>query len=142
MAQMYGSHISLLNGTCAPNAPGGTNTPGELRPPPTQNGRGNANVARSSGIHDEQRLLNLWTRLNSGEELRASPGEDEKKPDHDPAYMKIMELNRQAVSSSIVDADISLEMTTFINNKILAQASVATLSQGAALPRAALSLVF
>jgi flagellin len=55
--------------------------------------------------------------------------------------LQIQAENMQAAESRISDVDVATEMTEFIRNQVLTQATVAMLSQANSLPQMALQLI-
>ncbi|TVQ99226.1 MAG: flagellin, partial [Desulfovibrionales bacterium] len=55
--------------------------------------------------------------------------------------LSIQAENLMAAESRVSDADIALEMTTFVRNQILTQSAVAMLAQANSLPRMAMQVI-
>jgi len=89
-----------------------------------------------------QRALDaLNMAIISKDKIRANLGAQQNRLENTVSNLQIQAENVQAAESRISDADISLEMTSFVRNQILTQAAVAMLSQANSLPQMALSLI-
>jgi len=86
-------------------------------------------------------LEGLTNAIISKDKIRASLGALQNRLENTISNLQIQAENLQAAESRISDVDVSMEMTEFVRQQILSQASVAMLSQANALPRLALNLL-
>ena len=83
----------------------------------------------------------LQTAIVSKDKIRANLGSMQNRLENTITNLEIQAENLQAAESRISDVDVSLEMTDFVRNQILAQSAVAMLAQSNSLPRMALTLL-
>ena len=83
----------------------------------------------------------LQTAIVSKDKIRANLGSMQNRLENTITNLEIQAENLQAAESRISDVDVSLEMTEFVKNQILAQSAVAMLAQSNSLPRMALNLL-
>jgi flagellin-like hook-associated protein FlgL len=89
----------------------------------------------------QEALKTLETAIISKDNIRASLGALQNRPQNTITNLSIQAENLQAAESRISDADVALEMTKFVRNQILTQAAVAMLAQANSLPRMAMQLI-
>ncbi len=94
----------------------------------TQDGASNALVAVENAII-------------SKDLMRASLGSTQNRLEATVSNLEIMSENLQAAEARVRDVDVSVEMTTFVKNQILAQSAASMLSQANAMPQLAKSLI-
>lgn len=96
-------------------------------------------------VSTQERAQRALTGLNnaiiSKDKIRASLGAMQNRLENTISNLQIQAENLQSAESRISDVDVATEMTEFVRNQVLTQASVAMLSQANALPRMALSLM-
>ncbi len=73
--------------------------------------------------------------------MRASLGSTQNRLEATVSNLEIMSENLQAAEARVRDVDVSVEMTTFVKNQILAQSAASMLSQANAMPQLAKSLI-
>ncbi len=83
----------------------------------------------------------LRTAIVSKDKIRANLGALQNRLENTVQVLEIQAENVAAAESRISDVDVATEMTEFVKNQILTQASVSMLSQANSLPRMALSLI-
>ena len=83
----------------------------------------------------------LQNAIVSKDKIRANLGSLQNRLENTVTVLGIQAENIQAAESRISDVDVATEMTNFVKNQILTQASVSMLSQANSLPRMALSLI-
>ncbi|WP_319472069.1 flagellin [uncultured Pseudodesulfovibrio sp.] len=89
-----------------------------------------------------QRSLDVLNNaIISKDKIRANLGALQNRLENTVSVLQIQAENVQAAESRISDVDVATEMTQFVRNQILTQASVSMLSQANSLPRMALSLI-
>jgi len=89
-----------------------------------------------------QRSLDVLNNaIVSKDKIRANLGALQNRLENTVSVLQIQAENVQAAESRISDVDVATEMTQFVRNQILTQASVSMLSQANSLPRMALSLI-
>ena len=86
-------------------------------------------------------LTSMSTAIESKDSVRANLGAFSNRLVNTVAQLAIQAENLQAAESRIRDVDVALEMTTFMNNQIKAQAAVAMLAQANTVPQMALTLI-
>ena len=86
-------------------------------------------------------LEHIDTAILRKENIRASLGAIQNRLENTITNLSIQAENLQAAESRISDVDIASEMTEFIRNQVLTQASVAMLGQANTLPQLALRLL-
>ena len=89
----------------------------------------------------QKALVGLTDAIISKDKIRASLGALQNRLENTISNLQIQAENMQSAESRISDVDVATEMTEFVRNQVLTQASVAMLSQANALPRMALSLM-
>ncbi|MCA1946324.1 MAG: flagellin, partial [Desulfovibrio sp.] len=89
----------------------------------------------------QKALQALKTAITSKDKIRANLGALQNRLQNTITNLQIQAENLQAAESRISDVDVSLEMTEFVRQQILAQSAVAMLSQANSLPRLALQLI-
>lgn len=89
----------------------------------------------------QQSLDVLKNAIISKDKIRANLGALQNRLENTVSVLQIQAENVQAAESRISDVDVATEMTQFVRNQILTQASVSMLSQANSLPRMALSLI-
>ena len=110
-------------------------------------GVGNSANATSAGytVSTQAAAQNAIDGLNSAitskDKIRANLGAMQNRLENTVSNLQIQAENLQAAESRISDVDVSTEMTEFVRNQILTQASVAMLSQANSLPQMALRLI-
>lgn len=77
----------------------------------------------------------------SKDKIRAHLGAMQNRLENTITNLETQAENLQAAESRISDVDVATEMTQFVRNQILTQASVAMLSQANSLPQMALQLI-
>ncbi len=96
-------------------------------------------------ISTQEMAQNALTQLNQAitdkDEIRANLGALQNRLQNTITNLEIQSENLSAAESQISDVDVSSEMTEFVRNQILSQASTAMLSQANAIPRLALQLL-
>jgi flagellin len=104
-------------------------------------GLGAANVAVSTQHSAQLALEKINTAINRKDNMRAALGAVQNRLENTISNLSIQAENLQAAESRISDIDVASEMTEFVRNQVLAQASVAMLAQANALPQMALRLI-
>jgi flagellin len=104
-------------------------------------GIGSADIAVSTQHSAQLALDKLSTAMARKENARAALGAVQNRLENTISNLSIQAENVQAAESRISDVDVATEMTSFVRNQILTQASVAMLSQANSLPQMALSLI-
>ncbi|THB65372.1 MAG: flagellin [Desulfovibrio sp.] len=89
----------------------------------------------------QQALDVLNNAIISKDTIRANLGALQNRLENTISNLEIQAENLQAAESRISDVDVSLEMTEFVRQQILAQSAVAMLSQANSLPRMAMQLL-
>ncbi len=89
----------------------------------------------------QQALQGLRNAIVSKDNIRANLGAMQNRLSNTVSNLQIQAENLQAAESRISDVDVSLEMTEFVRQQILSQASVAMLAQANSLPRLAMQLL-
>jgi len=89
----------------------------------------------------QKALVGLTDAIISKDKIRASLGALQNRLENTISNLQIQAENMQSAESRISDVDVATEMTEFVRNQVLTQASVAMLSQANSLPRMALSLM-
>jgi flagellin len=99
----------------------------------------------AANIGNRQDASVAITQVNTGINIvstqRAALGALQNRLEHKIANLDTSAENLQAAESRIRDVDMAKEMTTFMKNSILAQASTAMLAQANALPQGVLQLL-
>ena len=115
----------------------------------------NASRTRANGSHDvpgaghsistqqgaQEALDAINAAITSKDNIRASLGALQNRLENTITNLRIQAENLQAAESRISDVDVATEMTNFVRNQILTQASVAMLSQANSLPQMAMQLL-
>jgi flagellin len=100
---------------------------------------------KSSGIGNRLDASVAITQVNTAVNLvstqRAALGALQNRLEHKMANLDTSAENLQAAESRIRDVDMAKEMTTFMKNNILGQASTAMLAQANSLPQGVLQLL-
>jgi flagellin len=110
-------------------------------------GVGNAITAGSAGYTISTQsaaqvaLEAIDTAIASKDNIRANLGALANRLNNTISNLSIQAENLQAAESRISDVDVATEMTEFVRNQILTQASVAMLAQANTLPQLALTLI-
>jgi len=86
-------------------------------------------------------LETIQTAIVSKDKIRANLGAMQNRLQNTITNLQIQSENLQAAESRISDVDVSLEMTEFVRQQILAQSAVAMLAQANSLPRMAMQLL-
>jgi flagellin len=73
--------------------------------------------------------------------IRANLGATQNRLENTISNIQIQAENLQAAESQISDTDVAEEMTSFVKEQILTQASVAMLAQANSLPKMALQII-
>ena len=103
-------------------------------------GTGNgASISTQQGAQQALKAIN--TAIISKDNIRADLGALQNRLENTISNLQIQTENLQAAESRISDVDVSLEMTEFVRQQILSQASVAMLAQANSLPRLAMTLL-
>ena len=89
----------------------------------------------------QQALQGVKDAIVSKDKIRAGLGAMQNRLSNTISNLQIQAENLQAAESRISDVDVSLEMTEFVRQQILSQASVAMLAQANSLPRLAMQLL-
>ncbi len=89
----------------------------------------------------QQALQGVKDAIVSKDKIRAGLGSTQNRLSNTISNLQIQAENLQAAESRISDVDVSLEMTEFVRQQILSQASVAMLAQANSLPRLAMQLL-
>ncbi len=89
----------------------------------------------------QRALVALQNAIVSKDTIRANLGATQNRLGNTITNLEIQSQNLQAAESRMSDVDVSLEMTEFVRQQILTQASVAMLSQANSLPRMAMQLM-
>ena len=89
----------------------------------------------------QQALQGVKDAIVSKDKIRAGLGATQNRLSNTISNLQIQAENLQAAESRISDVDVSLEMTEFVRQQILSQASVAMLAQANSLPRLAMQLL-
>jgi flagellin len=89
----------------------------------------------------QQALDAINAAITSKDNIRASLGALQNRLENTITNLRIQAENVQAAESRISDVDVATEMTNFVRNQILTQASVAMLSQANSLPQMAMQLL-
>ncbi|THB70231.1 MAG: flagellin [Desulfovibrio sp.] len=89
----------------------------------------------------QQALDTLNNAIVSKDTIRANLGALQNRLENTITNLEIQSENLQAAESRISDVDVSLEMTEFVRQQILAQSAVAMLAQANSLPRMAMQLL-
>jgi flagellin len=95
----------------------------------------------STQAQAQKALEGIKDAITSKDKIRANLGAMQNRLENTISNLQVQAENLQAAESRISDVDVSLEMTEFVRNQILTQASVAMLSQANSLPQLALSLI-
>ena len=98
-----------------------------------------ASISTQQGA--QQALDAINTAIISKDNIRADLGALQNRLENTISNLQIQAENLQAAESRISDVDVSLEMTEFVRQQILSQASVAMLAQANSLPRLAMQLL-
>lgn len=77
----------------------------------------------------------------SKDKIRANLGALQNRLENTISNLQIQAENLQAAESQISDTDVALEMTSFVKEQILSQASIAMLAQANSLPKMALQII-
>ncbi len=110
-------------------------------------GVGSSSAAGSQGFSistqqgAQQALQGVKDAIVSKDKIRAGLGSTQNRLSNTISNLQIQAENLQAAESRISDVDVSLEMTEFVRQQILSQASVAMLAQANSLPRLAMQLL-
>ncbi len=89
-----------------------------------------------------QRALDgLTAAITSKDKIRANLGAMQNRLENTISNLQTQAENLQAAESRISDVDVAQEMTEFIRNQVLTQASVAMLSQANSMPQMAMKLI-
>jgi len=86
-------------------------------------------------------LDKISTAMVKKDKIRANLGATQNRLENTISNLEIQAENLQAAESQISDTDIASEMTNYVREEILAQASVAMLSQANSMPKMALQLI-
>ena len=89
----------------------------------------------------QRALEGLNDAIISKDKIRASLGAMQNRLENTISNLQIQAENLQSAESRISDVDVATEMTEFVRNQVLTQASVAMLSQANNLPQMALQLM-
>ena len=100
---------------------------------------GSASLSTQQGA--QEALSTIKDAIVTKDNIRADLGATQNRLQNTVSNLEIQAENLQAAESRISDVDVSLEMTEFVRQQILAQAAVAMLAQANALPRLALQLL-
>ncbi len=89
-----------------------------------------------------QRALDgLTSAITSKDKIRANLGAMQNRMENTISNLQTQAENLQGAESRISDVDVAQEMTSFVRNQVLTQASVAMLSQANSMPQMALRLI-
>ncbi len=86
-------------------------------------------------------LVAVENAIISKDLMRANLGSTQNRLESTVSNLEIMSENLQAAEARVRDVDVSVEMTTFVKNQILAQSAASMLSQANAMPQLAKSLI-
>ena len=75
------------------------------------------------------------------DKIRANLGAMQNRLENTISNLQIQAENLQAAESQISDTDVAQEMTSFVKEQILSQASIAMLAQANSLPKMALQII-
>ena len=89
----------------------------------------------------QKALEGINDAIISKDKIRAHLGALQNRLENTVSNLQIQAENLQAAESRISDVDVAVEMTEFVRNQVLTQASVAMLSQANSLPQMALQLI-
>ncbi len=89
----------------------------------------------------QEALSTIKDAIVTKDNIRADLGATQNRLQNTVSNLEIQAENLQASESRISDVDVSLEMTEFVRQQILAQAAVAMLAQANSLPRLAMQLL-
>jgi flagellin len=89
----------------------------------------------------QQALEAIEDAIVSKDKIRAKLGALQNRLENTITNLSIQAENLQAAESQISDVDVSIEMTEFVRQQILAQSAVAMLAQANSLPRLAMQLL-
>ena len=96
-------------------------------------------IASQTGA--QSALTTLTTAIESKDSIRANLGSYSNRLSNTVSQLTIQAENLSAAESRIRDADVALEMSSFVNNQIKSQAAIAMLAQANMLPQMALTLI-
>ncbi|MFZ2088620.1 MAG: flagellin [Desulfobaccales bacterium] len=102
---------------------------------------GSAGYTISTQSAAQVALEALDSAITSKDNIRANLGALANRLSNTISNLNIQAENLQAAESRISDVDVATEMTEFVRNQILTQASVAMLAQANTLPQLALQLI-
>lgn len=86
-------------------------------------------------------LSTLDQAMVKKDKIRANLGALQNRLENTISNLQIQAENLQTAESQISDTDVALEMTSFVKEQILSQASVAMLAQANSLPKMALQII-
>lgn len=89
----------------------------------------------------QRALVGINNAIVSKDKIRAHLGAMQNRLENTITNLNVQAENLQAAESRISDVDVATEMTQFVRNQILAQASVAMLGQANSLPQMAMQLI-
>jgi len=95
----------------------------------------------STQFQAQQAMSGLNQAIISKDKIRAAIGSLQNRLQNTITNLQIQGENLQSAESRVSDVDVAYEMTEFVRNQILTQASVAMLAQANQIPRMALQLV-
>ncbi|MBZ2172222.1 flagellin [Nitratidesulfovibrio sp. SRB-5] len=108
-------------------------------------GLGNTASGNGSSISTQQAAQDALDAIDnaiiSKDQIRASLGAMQNRLEATITNLETQSENLSAAESRISDVDVSLEMTEYTKQQVLAQTAVAMLSQANSLPQMALSLI-
>ncbi len=107
----------------------------------TQAGSTSAAYTVSTQGAAQRALDGLTSAITSKDKIRANLGAMQNRMENTISNLQTQAENLQAAESRISDVDVAQEMTDFVRNQVLTQASVAMLSQANAMPQMALRLI-
>ncbi len=108
-------------------------------------GLGNTASGNGSSISTQQAAQDALEAIDnaiiSKDQIRASLGAMQNRLESTITNLETQSENLSAAESRISDVDVSMEMTEYTKQQVLAQTAVAMLSQANSLPQMALSLI-
>ncbi|MEG6504231.1 flagellin N-terminal helical domain-containing protein [Nitratidesulfovibrio sp. 1201_IL3209] len=108
-------------------------------------GLGSSASGNGASISTQQAAQDALTAIDnaiiSKDQIRASLGAMQNRLEATITNLETQSENLSAAESRISDVDVSLEMTEYTKQQVLAQTAVAMLSQANSLPQMALSLI-
>jgi len=108
-------------------------------------GLGNTTTGAGASISTQQAAQDALTAIDnaiiSKDQIRASLGAMQNRLEATITNLETQSENLSAAESRISDVDVSMEMTEYTKQQVLAQTAVAMLSQANSLPQMALSLI-